>query len=208
MKKLLLTALSLVTISLSAQYVSESLVKHTEEFNQFFGSKEGSLNMEFLKQFSVGNQDTSYVFVMEIKNKDEEVTGSSIGGSLSGGSLIGNLFSANVSEQFKVVKDEKKVVLNQEEFFKLYKSINAVYKYVVEQETFGTVSNTIMVSDGIDQISFAGEYKPNNKVNKVDFFYRMGDKLIYKLDKYKFRRIIKVMRTAKESWLSILNVKS
>ena len=198
MIKLTSTIILIMFIAIGyGQNVSESIVSQKETFNPLFSDYEAVLSMEYIKNYTVSEADTSYYFILDIKEKNVEVDNVSLG------SIIFNSSGIEVSSTkiYTLEKDGGQSVLNKGEFMEFYKCINDVYLFIAQEQIYGVNENNIVATSSIKNISVGGEYQPkSSSLNKVHYYFRIGDQATYEMNKVQFEKIVKFIREIKNNW--------
>ena len=198
MIKLTSTIILIMFIAIGyGQNVSESIFSQKETFNPLFSDYEAVLSMEYIKNYTVSEADTSYYFILDIKEKNIEVDNVSLGSIIFNGSGFG-VSSAKI---YTLEKDGCQSVLNKGEFMEFYKCINDVYLFIAQEQIYGVNENNIVATSSIKNISVGGEYWPKSSSwNKVQYYFRIGDQATYEMNKVQFEKIVKFIREIKNNW--------
>ena len=102
---------------------------------------------------------------------------------------------------YTLEKDGGQSVLNKGEFMEFYKCINDVYLFIAQEQIYGVNENNIVATSSIKNISVGGEYQPkSSSLNKVHYYFRIGDQATYEMNKVQFEKIVKFIREIKNNW--------
>lgn len=197
MIKLISTLTLIMFIAIGyGQNISESIVSQKETFNPLFSAESAVLSMEYLKNYTVSETDTSYYFIFDIKEKNVEVD------NISLGSIIFNNtgFGGSSAKIYTFKKDGGQTVLNKGEFMEFYKCINEVYLFIAQEQIYGENENNIVATNSVKNILVGGEYRPKSFRNKVQYYFKIGDQATYEMNKDQFEKIVKFIREIKNNW--------
>jgi len=200
MKYLLTLIISIITLfPVMCQDISESIINFKEKYNPLFSSESAIISIDYIKTYSIDASDTSYYFILDIKNKDLEVE------SISLGSTMFNLnwISTTARSNYSINKTQSKSILEKEKFVEFYDCMSKVHSYISKSERFKTIENSVVATCGVENISIGGEYNPKKTLgSKVIFYFKVGDEATYQMSMKQFQSIVKVFRDIKNDWLT------
>lgn len=195
MKNIKLTAfvLCICIVKLSSQNISESLLNYEDSYYTLFGKESGTISIDLIKGYSIGEVDTSYNVIISVANKEIVQEGFSLGTTILNSN--NTFFSAT---NYAISKDIDQLILNYEEFIQFYECISSVFTYVGTKDVTGKYSTNIIASCGVNNLVVGGELLPKNSFDKpLLFYFKIGKRATYEMNKTQFISIIKALKDIK-----------
>lgn len=179
------------------QYICESIISYKDTFNPIFSAESAILSMDYLKNYTISKTDTSYLFILDIKEQNVELEQMSLGAILFNYDRLG----MKSEKVYAIKSNADQTILNKDEFMEFYNCINEVYSYIAQQQTYGKSKNNIVARSNVENIIVGGEYRPSKIFGKkVQFYFKVGDKATYEMNIVQFESIVKVLREIKNYW--------
>jgi hypothetical protein len=190
-KTLILVWFSIMTISLGAQSISESMYHYKDVYNPLFSSDKSVLYLDLIRNYPMSGGDTSHVFNIELKKQEVEEQGFTLGYAVIGG--------YGIASTYDIKRREGSIVLNKLEFDEFYSCIREVHSYVSKYEKYGASDNDIVATCGASSLVMGGEYTSRGG-DSVRYYFRLGGTGTYSMTESQFIDVVQMLKRMKLYW--------
>jgi len=173
------------------QTISESLINLRKKYNPLFDSKTSVLTIDYVREFQINKQDTSFYMVIKVNNANVEQESFSIGTSIFGSIAGGGTY--------KVDRKEGETKFNKEDLLEFYDCANNIYKFISSHNFTKEGFNTV-ASCEIQNIRIGAELVYNSGGKEIKYYFKLGDEAVFQMEKVEFEDIMRIIGQIKKDW--------
>jgi len=201
MKNLFVFLLILLFHSTYSQTVTESLVNLREKYNPLFSKESSILTMDYIRTYTIGENDTTYAFIVKVNKTDMELTNVSVAASVLNSNIL-----VGTSNSYELKNNEGQLIMDWEMFTKFHAGAKNIHKFIIDKKMFNKEKLNTMVSSKVGNIVLVAEYIPTARINsKLKFYLKFGQDTTYEMTKLEYENIMRVVSTIKVNWESLKN---
>jgi hypothetical protein len=184
MKNLLFIILTMFSLHIYSQNITQAIYSISMRDNPLFSKSDRKLELALVKNYKLGENDTTYFINLQIKNLSIDPVGGSAGWSQGLGIGIGLNYAFNQNNNF--------LNIYSEQFKDIHQCISDAFIYINKDKLIFKEKVTANCTNGI--LTFGVEFIPGNTPS---YYLRLGESFYY-LNEQDFKTVMTLMSRSRQ----------